>query len=245
MRSTIHILCGLVALGASACDPAVEPRYLPGTSASGGDGGGHDSGEHHDDDGSGYDSGHDDGGHDPTDEVCNYRTQTQGGWGSKCAGLNPGCLRDELFPQVYKSGMVVGCNHRSMTLYNKDIEDDLPAGGPARAFSGDEDDTKNVLFGQATALALNVKFDEYAAFNPLMPPVRLADLEIARKDSPCHGMTVGEVLLHANDALGGCESALTAAAANECATMINESFVNGGKRCSDVYRYPERRARSR
>lgn len=183
----------------------------------------------------------------PEGDVCDYRTQTQGGWGTKCNGGNPGCFRDYHFKKVFPSGLKIGCGSYKAILKNsKAVEDALPAGGPPRQlkasetgqYDGDGDpDPKTVLFGQAVALSLNVYFDAVPEYNPLYTPVPLAQLKIADPSSPCAGWTVAEVLDEVNAVLGGCSPSLSASKINACATLINESFVDGGESCSPDYEH--------
>jgi hypothetical protein len=183
----------------------------------------------------------------PGGDVCDYRTQTQGGWGAKCNGDNPGCFRDAHFAEVFPTGLQIGCGTLTATLKNsKAVEKGLPSGGKPRKLlpseAGQYDgvgdpDPKTVLFGQATALSLNVHFDAVPEFNPLATPVPLAQLVIADPSSPCAGMTVAQVLAEVNDVLGGCPSSLTASQANACATLINQSFVDGGESCSPDFEF--------
>lgn len=99
--------------------------------------------------------------------------------------------------------------------------------------------TAAVLGGQVTALTLNVMFDEYCrtsgkcvfqgkdgiGSNPLR--------NLVVKDGLlCAGMTVGQVLEQANLILGGQKNyggqpLMAPSQINECASKINESFVDG------------------
>lgn len=190
------------------------------------------------------------------DQACDYRTQTQGGWGTACHGDDPGCLRDQLFTTVYAyDPLVVGCDGgagtASATLTSGlAVAEVLPTGGEPRALLPTERGPydggpapKTVLLGQTLALRLNVDFDARPEFNPRARPVALRDLVVADEDSPCVGRSVGWVLAQADLALGGCASALTPTEANACATLINQSFVDGGASCSDDLALPDPRDR--
>ncbi|UCD76122.1 MAG: hypothetical protein JSV91_04205 [Phycisphaerales bacterium] len=167
-----------------------------------------------------------------------FRTQTQGGWGTGCNGDNPGCYRDANFADCFPGGLVVGCQDGftftltdSASVYNL-----LPTGGTPSALDADYvdfwcennpdcDEPGGVLLGQVVALSLNVGFDlcdpDFGS-----SPTNLADLYIL--EGPCAGLTVGEVLDIANQILGGCYAgAITASEINECASKINEAFVDG------------------
>lgn len=244
-RTLFTVLSQFFAAGLVACQVAEEPgddyRNLPSYSS--------DSCVADCEDGdSGYpqDPDYPDEPKDPDypdgEEACDYRTQTQGGWGTACKGGNPGCFRDDYFKTSFPYGLKVGGGSLTATMKNsKSVEGALPAGGkprklyPAEAGQYDgygDPDPKTVLFGQAVALTLNVEFDAVPAFNPYERPAPLADLTIAAASSPCYGMTVAEVLAEANAVLGGYASPLSASHVNACATLINQSFVDGGGGCS-------------
>jgi hypothetical protein len=160
-----------------------------------------------------------------------FRTQTQGGWGTGCAGNNPGCYRDANFDSCFPNGLQVGCEPGySLTFTSSNaIKNFLPSGGRPQALKKDAIDPTNggnVLAGQIVALTLNVGFDlcdpDFGESN-----TALADLEVIDPESKCFGMTVQEVLDLANAILGGCSTALTPSQINECVSKINENFVDG------------------
>lgn len=196
-------------------------------------------------DGSGCD-GEDSGEQPPA--ACGYRTQTQGGWGTHCNGGDPGCYRDAHFHATFPEGLYIGCGVLTANLTNSlAIEQALPTGGKPRALEPAEavgydgigdPKVKTVLFGQVVALSLSVGFDPLDDYDDGDQPLALGDLEIADPASACFGMLVSEVLTHANYALGGCPSQLSASTANDCLTAINESFDNGGDRCSALFAPP-------
>lgn len=199
-------------------------------------------------DGSNCDGGDGHTGEPPPPASCGYRTQTQGGWGTSCSGGNPGCFRDAHFDEAFPEGLYVGCGVLTANLTNSlAVEQALPSGGKPRALEpveavaydgvGDPQ-VKTVLFGQVVALSLSVGFDQLADYDDVDQPLALGALEIADPASLCFGMLVSEVLTHANYALGGCPSQLSVAAANECVTAINESYVDGGDSCSALFAPP-------
>jgi hypothetical protein len=183
----------------------------------------------------------------PGGDVCDYKTQTQGGWGAACNGNNPGCFRDTHFKEVFPAGLQIGCGDLKATFKtSKAVEKSLPAGGKPRKlypseadkYDGNGDpDLKTVLAGQAVALSLNVYFDLVPEYNPLSTPAPLGSLRIADPNSPCKGMAVADVLAEVNAVLGDCNPSLSASEANSCATMINQSFVDGGEQCSADFEY--------
>ncbi|MBZ5708838.1 hypothetical protein [Nannocystis pusilla] len=191
-----------------------------------------------------------DGGGGDGDDPCGYRTQTQGGWGSICDGDNAGCYRDAHFDAAFPDGLAVGCGDLHATLLSSAaVERALPAEGAPRALlpgeavaydGSDADPTVGtVLFGQVVALSLSVAFDAFDDFKQVDTPVPLADLVIADPESPCAGMSVGEVLVAANAALGGCPAALSASELSDCAAKINQAYVDGkAEVCSGTLEIP-------
>ena len=180
-----------------------------------------------------------------TIEIGDFRTQTQGGWGTRCHGNNPGCYRDANFCGAFPNGLVVGCSNGYTVTFttSEAVEDFLPAGrgpgslGESYVNPGRHDAREaGVLLGQVTALTLNVGFDAYDEdFGAANYP--LANLVVA--DGVCEGMSVADVLDDANDILGGCYTGcLTASQINECVSRINENFVDGNM-VGDYLELPE------
>lgn len=166
----------------------------------------------------------------PATCTVNHRTQTQGGWGTKASGNNPGTYRDANFATAFPSGLTVGSTYTIKLMSSSAVQNFLPQGGTAAAISQNYVNPTskiNVLAGQVVALTLSVGFDNADPnFSPSNTP--LASLKI--KSGACAGMTVQQVLNEANKALGGSASSLTPAKANECVTNINENFVDGGNK---------------
>ncbi len=80
--------------------------------------------------------------------------------------------------------------------------------------------------GEVVTLTLNVTFDLCIEdFSDC--PMNLVDLKVIDVESPCFGMTVGEVLDAANKALGGCDTALDAKELYHCVKKINANFEGG------------------
>ena len=160
-----------------------------------------------------------------------FRTQTQGGWGTKANGNNPGAYRDANFDAAFPNGVVVGSTDGYTLTFtsSKAIQNFLPEGGPAAAL--DESETnpvkvKNVLAGQVTALTLSVGFDAYDAdFGA--SPLNLTDLLVADELNPFYGMNVRQVLDEGNKVLGGVASDYTPSQVNDAISRINENFVDG------------------
>lgn len=177
-------------------------------------------------------------------EVCGHTTATQTGWGGACGDSKSGCVRDEHFMGVFPEGLIVGCGVLTANLVTSAaVEHALPSFGAPRAltekeacaYDGDDDPVAGTaLFGQVVALTLNVGMDDITATDG----VPLEALVIGDPNSPCEGMSVGEVLEQANYALGGCPATHSPAKINVCALEINAAFADGSS-CSALFRQPE------
>jgi hypothetical protein len=161
-----------------------------------------------------------------------FRTQTQGGWGTSCKGSNPGCYRDDHFATCFPDGLVVGNASGYTATFSSSgaIEGFLPQGGPAASlFQSHTDPTSTeagVLAGQLVALTLSTGFDQCdASFGA--SDYTLRRLVVCDATSYCNGMTVGSILTEANAVLGGLSSSFTPSEINECLSRINENFVDG------------------
>jgi hypothetical protein len=165
------------------------------------------------------------------DDDGGFRTQTQGGWGTRCRGNNPGCFRDANFDTCFPDGLLIGCEPGNSILLtsSKAVQDFLPQGKKARALKNDFVDPTSkitVLAGQVAALSLSVGFD-------LCVPGfgensgNLADLVVIDNSSDCFGMTVQQVLDEGNKILGGCDSSFSASEINDSLSKINENYVDG------------------
>jgi hypothetical protein len=157
-----------------------------------------------------------------------FTTYTQGGWGSKPNGNNPGVYVQNHFAAAFPEGLTVGCDIHSLTLTSAQaVSNFLPQGGTPGALTAGYTDPKvklNVLAGQVVALTLSVGFDKTDA-NFGASNLNLGDLVIA--SGTFAGMTVKQVLAEANNVLGGCSSKYTASQLNDIITSINENFDNG------------------
>ncbi|WP_439183605.1 hypothetical protein [Carboxylicivirga taeanensis] len=166
-------------------------------------------------------------------EVTGYRTQTPGGWGAPAKGNNPGSYRDAYFDMAFPEGLMVGLDGEGFSLTLSSayaVEHFLPSGGKPLPLTMDyvdptSDDLGNTLAGHVVALSLSVGFDYYdedfgaSDFN-------LGDLVLS-DETGFGGMTVNEVLDHANTVLGGGSSMYSASQLQEILDMINNSFVDG------------------
>ncbi len=167
----------------------------------------------------------------PNSGICTgFRTQTQGGWGSKANGENPGAYRDANFVAAFPNGVTIGCGTKLLKLTTaKAVEDFLPSGStptvlPAGTLTNPAGTYSNVLAGQVVALTLNIGFDNYdATFGS--STTNLKNLFITT--GTFSGKSVQFLLDEANKALGGCSTTYTLSDINDVVTSVNENYVNG------------------
>jgi len=166
-----------------------------------------------------------------------FRTQTQGGWGAKPSGNNPGVYLHANFESAFPEGVQIGgCTERSLiegaclTFTSAEaITKFLPGGSKATTLDGSyvdptKKEVRNVLVSQTLAATLSVGFDAYDAdFGASQ--YSLATMTVAAGDF--EGKTVEFVIREANVFLAGGESAYTASQLNAALTSINESYVDG------------------
>lgn len=178
-----------------------------------------------------------------------FRTQTQGGWGTNPNGGNPGAYLHANFASAFPSGLGVGCTSEGFSVFYSSAEaltEFLPAGGTASVLFGNatnpgDKSIKNVLIGQVTALALSVGFDyNDPGFGPAEE--NLGNMQIA--SGPFSGMNVSDFLSMANSALGGCATGYSFSEINQAATLINQNFddgtIDGGFLTCPTVRFTER-----
>lgn len=158
------------------------------------------------------------------------RTQTQGGWGAKPAGNNPGTYLHAHFNATFNGGLTLGCypnNYYIRLTSAQAVTDLLPVGGTPstlKANATDPASLKNVLVGQLVALKLSVLFDAAdASFG--QSSVALGNMIIG--SGTFKGFTVTQFLAEAEAVLGGCSNEYTPQQLNETATSINQSFDDG------------------
>ncbi len=163
-----------------------------------------------------------------------FRTQTQGGWGTKCSGNNPGCYRNAWFDVAFPDGLTIGCiGGRTLTFTSSQaVQNFLPAGGKAgalkKSYTNPARTEAGVLGGQLTALALTLGFDaadpDFSASRAL-----LSSRVLCNTGTACDGMTVQEVFDEASLILGGCggSTGLTASQIADALALINENYVDG------------------
>lgn len=171
---------------------------------------------------------------DDDDDDCvissgDYRTQTQGGWGSVPRGNNPGKFLHQNFEEAFPNGLTVGCSNGFTLNFSSAnaITTFLPQGGtPAILDNNYTNPTtlNNVLAGQIVALTLSVTFDN--TFDDFGNATgHLEDLVIT--SGAFSGWTVAQLLNEANLIFGGCSTSYSASEINAALSSINENFIDG------------------
>jgi hypothetical protein len=167
---------------------------------------------------------------DPEPDVCMFRTQTQGGWGSPPNGNNPGAYLQANFAAAFPNGLEIGCNNRKLRLTSAQaVRNYLPAGGPpAKLPAGtmvNPTKYKNVLAAQLVTATLNVRLD---ANDPGFGLSNMALGSAIIQQGPFAGLTVQQLLDAANAFIGDCGgNGYSASAYNEALSAINENYVDG------------------
>lgn len=137
-----------------------------------------------------------------------YTTYSQGGWGSKPSGSNPGALLARHFATVYGGGPVVIGGNFTLTFSSASaIEKFLPAGGTSKPLTASADNPTRSAAGNIAAqlLALRLATDFSAK------GITKRGLgSLVMQSGPLAGRTVDEILILANTVVGGQPSALPA-----------------------------------
>lgn len=156
-----------------------------------------------------------------------WATFTQGGWGSKPRGNNPGMLLANNFSTLFPGGLTIGYGNTLTFTSAKAIEDFLPSGGPAGVLKESlvnpvKKTSAGVLAGQVVAMTLNVKFSEAGKLGS-----GLGGLTITSGDY--EGYTVDQLLTVAWQVLGGNLSGLEGSISglNDACTAVNENYNDG------------------
>lgn len=154
-----------------------------------------------------------------------FFTFTQGGWGSKPSGNNPGMLLQNNWAKVFGGSLVVGAVKTITLTSAKAVEVFLPQGGTAGKLTKSYMDPKSkteagVLAGQVTALKLSVAFSNAGVLTK-----GLGDLKAV--SGPLAGKSVRDILATCEAALGGASTGYSLADLNAVATAINENYDNG------------------
>lgn len=161
--------------------------------------------------------------------ICDgFRTQTQGGWGARPRGNNPGVYLHSNFASAFPNGLVVGCTNTLTFTTAQAITNFLPTGSaPSALPSGNITNPtsyRNVFAGQVTALSLSVGFDNYDS-NFGTSSANLKDLVIL--SGTFAGWTVQQLLDEANQTIGGCASNYSFSALNNAVSSVNQNYVGG------------------
>jgi hypothetical protein len=156
----------------------------------------------------------------------NHTTYTQGGWGSKPKGGNPGALLLANFSLVYPGGSVsIGGGYKLTFTSAKAIENFLPQGGKPGVLkvsaTNPTSSAAAVFAGQVLALRLSVDFSNRGITGHGLGSVKLTS-------GPLSGRTIAQVLDLAMRVLGGETSALpsgmTVSQLNDVVDGINNRY---------------------
>ena len=163
-------------------------------------------------------------------ECKGFRTQTQGGWGAKPAGNNPGVYMTANFANAFPSGLVIGCGGNTLKLTNAQaVTDFLPSGStPSALPAGNMVDPggnySNVLAGQLVTAILNTGFD---AYDPNFSSNAINTGNLVIVSGTFAGFTINQLIAEANNTIGGCNSTYSYSALNDALTSFNENYDNG------------------
>ena len=158
-----------------------------------------------------------------------FTTYTQGGWGSKPSGHNPGALLAANFDRLYDcDGVAIGAGRKVRFSSASAVATFLPAGGTAGVLAcsatNPTSSAAGVFAGQVLALRLSVDCS-----NAGITRSGLADLKIT--SGKLTNYTLAQFLALCNSVIGGNTSALPAGVSigdlNDAATRCNENFDNG------------------
>ena len=156
-----------------------------------------------------------------------FRTQTQGGWGSTPSGANPGVYLHDNFNAAFPNGIVIGCGNTITLTSAQSVTDFIPQGGSPVALTQNYTNPTqalSVLAGQVLALTLSTAFDNYdEQFSTSY--TALENLVIV--SGTMSGQTIAYALDQGNRALGGCSASYTITEINEVLSKINENFIDG------------------
>ncbi len=133
-------------------------------------------------------------------------TFTQGAWSSTSRGQHVGALLEKEFKKEFPMGLTIGGFHKITFNSVAAIKAFLPQAGPSKPLTGGtsinptKESLKNELAAELVTATLNIKFEKYlnAQQNQSQP---LKNLKVCV--SPFLNMTVHEVMIEANEFLGG------------------------------------------
>jgi hypothetical protein len=157
-----------------------------------------------------------------------FTTYTQGGWGAKANGSNPGAFLLANFPTVFPAGVAVGGGYTLKFTSASAITVFLPQGGTASVLTASATNptssTAGVLAGQVLSMQLSLSCSNAGVTRYGLGNLKLQSGKFA-------GYTLASFCRLANKVLGGDTSCLpsgaTIADVNDAATKVNENFDNG------------------
>lgn len=157
-----------------------------------------------------------------------FTTYTQGGWGAKANGSNPGAFLLANFPTVFPNGVEVGGGYTLKFTSANAITVFLPRGGTASVLQASATNPTSsaagVLAGQVLSMQLSLSCSNAGVTRYGLGNLKLQSGKFA-------GYTLSSFCSLANKVLGGDTSCLpsgaTIADVNDAATKVNENFDNG------------------
>jgi hypothetical protein len=160
-------------------------------------------------------------------------TYTQGGWGSKPNGNNPGTLLKNNFAALFPTGVEVGipgAGGFSLKFTTaKAIENFLPQSATPKALTADATNpttsAAGVFAGQVLSLKLSCKFSAAG----ITPNGNINNLVLINSGN-LNGKTIADILAIAENVLGGGALPADFASISELSDLcknLNEAFDNG------------------
>lgn len=159
-----------------------------------------------------------------------FRTQNQRDWGERPRNNNSAGYLYKNFAAAFPDGITVGCDNKLKLTSAQAVTNLLPISGRiSKLPNGTLVNPNNRRFnnpfaGQVIALKINMTFDEWDP-NFGSNTILLKDLIIRR--GPFVNKTVGEVMVLAEKALGGCPVSHSLYELNEIVTRINRNYMDG------------------
>lgn len=174
---------------------------------------------------------------EPEVDNCEFRTQTQGGWGANPNGNNPASYLQAHFASCFPNGVTIGCttgNTLTLTSSNA-VKNFLPSGSTPSLLPNDMVNPggsyNNVLAGQLVAATINVSVDscdpDFGNSSGWLGDATYVGGTFA-------GWTVAEVIDAANQFIGGCGGSYSASQFNAALTDLNENYVGGTTDNGDI-----------
>ena len=177
-------------------------------------------------------------------DFCSY---TQGGWGAKPQGGNPGSILAGDFSTVYPTGLQVGDTFTMSFAAASNVAAYLPGSGPAGALTANlvnpTSSPSGVFGGQVTALRINVDFND-AGIIWGYALTSIGDLVLQNTGTSLDSHTVAYALAAAEQALGSGSlppGFTSIAELNVLVDHLNNAFDNCGLSdwAVDHLTYPE------